>query len=51
MAFVATFPVQVLLGKAGFELVFVGLATAVIFLFLASRFWNFALRHYSSASS
>lgn len=51
MAFVATFPVQVLLGKAGFELVFVGLVTAVIFLFLSGHFWNFALKHYSSASS
>lgn len=51
MVFVATFPVQVLLGKSGWELVGLGVLMAGIFLFVSDKFWNFALRHYSSASS
>lgn len=51
MVFVATFPVQVLLGKSGFELVVLGFVMAAVFLFASNRFWNFALKHYSSASS
>lgn len=51
MAFVATFPVQVLLGKAGWNLVGVGVLTATIFLLLSHFFWDFALKRYSSASS
>lgn len=51
VAFIATFPVQVLLGKAGFEKVFLGIIMAVISFFLSQKFWNFALKQYSSASS
>lgn len=51
MAFVATFPVSVLLGKSGLGLIIIGFFVAAIFLFFSSKFWNFALRHYSSASS
>lgn len=51
VAFVATFPVSVLIGKAGFETVIVGLIIMIIFVFLSQWFWNFALKHYSSASS
>ena len=51
VAFVATFPTQVLLGKSGWELVLFGGIMALIFLFLSNKFWNFALKHYSSASS
>lgn len=51
LAFVATFPVSVLLKKAGWELVVVGFVIAAVFYWTSNRFWNFALRHYSSASS
>lgn len=51
MAFVATFPVSVLLHKSGGELVVVGFVVATIFFLISQLFWNFALRHYSSASS
>lgn len=51
IGFVATFPVQVLLGKSGWELVAFGGVMAAIFLVVSHKFWNFALKHYSSASS
>lgn len=47
----AAIPTKVLLGKADlFETLWLPTA-ALIFLFLSNRFWRFALRHYSSASS
>lgn len=51
IAFVGTLPVRVLFGKGGAELVALGLVMAVAFLWVSHKFWNFALRHYSSASS
>lgn len=51
IVFVATFPVQTLLGKGGFELVALGGIMAVVFLWFSVWFWNFALKRYSSASS
>lgn len=51
MAFVATFPVQALVGRSGFELVLLGCVVVFIFLAFSQWFWNLALRHYSSASS
>ena len=51
VAFVATFPVSVLLKKGGAELVLLGLGIASLFYLISNRFWHFALRHYSSASS
>lgn len=51
IAFVSTFPVEVLLGKAGWERTVLALALVVITSLISHRFWHFALRHYSSASS
>ena len=50
-AYVATFPVEMLRGQAGTERIFLGLALAVIFLIISNRFWLFALKYYTSASS
>ncbi len=50
-AFIATFPIQFLLGK-GNPVIFIGGGLLAIASFYASqKFWNFALKHYSSASS
>lgn len=51
VVFVATYPTQALLGKATPELFIQGVVLAIIFFFLSQWFWNFALKHYSSASS
>lgn len=51
VAFVATFPTQALFGKAGIELLFFGLLIAGVMYLASHWFWNFALKHYSSASS
>ena len=51
IAFVATFPIGILLGKGGIDQVVLGLVVATVFFVFSQWFWNFALRHYSSASS
>lgn len=51
IAFTTTFPVEVLLGKAGMERIITGIGLTVGFFIAANRFWNFAIRRYASASS
>lgn len=51
IAFVTTFPVSALLGRLELQNVWIGLLFAIVLLFVSNRFWNFAIRHYSSASS
>jgi ABC-2 type transport system permease protein len=51
VAFIATFPVQALLGRASFGRVLWGSLIGLVMFFLSQKFWLFALRHYSSASS
>jgi ABC-2 type transport system permease protein len=51
VAFATTFPVQALLGKADLHLLPAGLALAIVALSATHLFWNYAVRHYSSASS
>lgn len=51
VAYVATFPVQFLLGRGNPALIFIGLLLCIIFFGISQKFWNFALKHYSSASS
>lgn len=51
VAFATTFPTQALLGQADRRLLPVGLALAALALLGARAFWNYAVRHYSSASS
>lgn len=51
VAFATTFPVQALSGQADVRLLPVGLALAAVALIATHLFWNYAVRHYSSASS
>jgi ABC-2 type transport system permease protein len=51
IAFVTTFPASALLGRLDQETASIALAFAIGLFFLSNRFWNIALRHYSSASS
>ncbi|MBI4787566.1 MAG: ABC-2 family transporter protein [Chloroflexi bacterium] len=51
VAFVTTFPASALLGRLEPETMLLGVFLAALFFFISNRFWNFALRHYSSASS
>lgn len=51
IAFITTFPASALIGKLGPVEVVSGMVLAAIFFVFSSRFWNFAIRSYSSASS
>ena len=51
VAFITTFPAGALLGRLDQETILVGIGLALALLICSNRFWNFALRHYSSASS
>ncbi len=51
IAFVTTFPASALLGRIDQATTLIGLALAVGLTVGSNRFWNFAVRHYSSASS
>lgn len=51
IAFVTTFPASALLGRLDRTTAWIGIFFAIILFFLSNRFWNFAIRHYSSASS
>lgn len=51
VAFITTFPAAALLNRLDEATTLLGLALAVVLFVLSNRFWNFALRHYSSASS
>jgi ABC-2 type transport system permease protein len=51
IAFATTFPTQALLGTLDLRLVWVGPALAAVALYASHRFWLFAVRHYTSATS
>ncbi len=51
IAFMTTFPAAVLLGKLDWRYFWIGCMLASILLVFSVRFWRFALRHYTSASS
>ena len=51
VAFATTFPSEALLGRADGRLLPAGLVLAAVALVATHRFWNYAVRHYSSASS
>lgn len=48
---VVTLPTQIILGKAPIYYLILEIVSCFVLLLLVSKFWNFALRHYSSASS
>lgn len=51
VAFIATFPVEFLIGKGNFNLLIIGFILVIISSLASHKFWNFALKRYSSASS
>ena len=51
VAVIMTFPAKVLLGLLSWQIVILSLLMSGIFLWISLRFWQFALTHYSSASS
>ena len=51
LGFVATLPVEVLLARSSWYSMSYMIVFVAFLLFLAIRFWRFALKHYSSASS
>ena len=51
VAFATSFPAEALLGRADLRLLPVGMLLAALALAASHRFWAFALRHYTSASS
>ena len=51
VAFLTTVPAEVLLGRASFPLLALGIVLSAGFFAAARSFWLFALRHYTSASS
>jgi ABC-2 type transport system permease protein len=50
-AFLGTIPTKMIVRGIEPGLYFMGLGWAVVAVFAARKFWNFALKHYSSASS
>lgn len=50
-ALIGFLPADVILGKVSFFYLAGPIAAGLILLFISHRFWSFALRHYSSASS
>ncbi len=51
LAFMATVPAKIFIHGFDFWLVSSSIVLAVIFFFASRKFWKFALKHYSSASS
>jgi ABC-2 type transport system permease protein len=51
VAFATTFPAEALLGAADPRMLAAGVGMALLALLLTNRFWRYAVRHYSSASS
>ncbi|MDP3043245.1 MAG: ABC-2 family transporter protein [bacterium] len=51
LAFIATVPAKILIGGMNLYLFFSSCALAIIFFYSSRKFWLFALKHYSSASS
>jgi ABC-2 type transport system permease protein len=51
ISFIATFPAKSLLGILSWQNIIFSLFFTATLLFFSLKFWNFALRRYSSASS
>jgi ABC-2 type transport system permease protein len=51
IAFVTTFPAAALLGRIDVPTTIIGFVFAIGLFIISSRFWNYAVNHYSSASS
>tara|TARA_A100001035_G_scaffold271666_1_gene260074 strand:- start:748 stop:915 length:168 start_codon:yes stop_codon:yes gene_type:complete len=51
IAFITTIPSEVFLGVSDLWKILLEIIVAIVFLFTSRKFWLFALRFYSSASS
>jgi len=51
IAFIATWPAKAFLGTLNWQNIIYALIFTAIFFWLANKFWNYGLKHYSSASS
>lgn len=51
MAFVASVPSQMLFNSPNFKIAALGIFVSASWLYITHKFWNYCLRHYSSASS
>ena len=51
IAFITTIPSEVFLGVSQFWKIILELIVAIIFLLTSRKFWSFALKYYTSASS
>lgn len=51
MAVLSSFAVNALFGKANFIQLLLSIIVSSVLFYISHKFWNFALRHYSSASS
>jgi len=51
VAFLTTFPAEAILGELKFNILFFGLILSSFFFIFSRLFWQFALKHYTSASS
>lgn len=51
IAFIATWPAKAFLGTLNWQNIVYSLVFTTVFFWVANRFWNFGLKHYSSASS
>jgi ABC-2 type transport system permease protein len=51
VAFMTTFPAEALLGRLELSTVVIAIVLALFSFIVASRFWLFALRYYTGASS
>jgi len=51
IAFITTFPASALLGRIDPTTTIIGFAFGIGSFIVSNRFWRFALRYYSSASS
>tara|TARA_Y100001968_G_scaffold105665_1_gene95583 strand:- start:200 stop:988 length:789 start_codon:yes stop_codon:yes gene_type:complete len=51
ITFLTTVPAKVLLGEIEVELILLGLSISLTFYLISRKFWKYAVKHYSSASS
>ncbi len=51
IAFLTTIPAEVMLGRSSNYLLLVSILVTSIFFFISRKFWKFALKYYTSASS
>lgn len=51
VAFIVTWPAKAFLGTLSWQNMIYALVFTMVFFYLANKFWNYGLKHYSSASS